>query len=103
MHELRGSPEPRLAELLTKMSPVDLVIVEGYKTDAYCKIEVYRSANGKPLLFPNDRAIAGIAADEKIATDLPQAHLDDISAVAAIVQRCAVSVADVVDRERARV
>ena len=102
MHELRGAPEPRLTELLTKMSPVDLVIVEGYKTDTHRKIEVYRAANGKPVLFPNDVAIAGIAADENIATDLPQAHLDDIPAVAALVQRCAVSVADVIERERAR-
>ena len=47
MHELRGAPEPRLPELLKKMSPVDLVIVEGFKSEPHRKIEVYRAANGK--------------------------------------------------------
>ena len=63
MHELRGAAEPRLPELLAKMSPVDLVVVEGFKSEPHRKIEVYRAANGKPLLFPDDPAIAGIATD----------------------------------------
>src|ERR1700722_33440 len=45
MHELRGAREPRLPELLTKMSPVDLVVVEGFKSDSHRKIEVHRAAN----------------------------------------------------------
>ena len=63
MHELRGAPEPRLPELLAKMSPVDLVVVEGFKPEPHRKIEVHRAANGKPLLFPDDPGIAGIATD----------------------------------------
>ena len=52
MHELRGAPEPQLPELLKKMSPVDLVVIEGFKSEPHRKIEVHRKANGKPPLFP---------------------------------------------------
>ena len=52
MHELRGAREPGLPELLERMSRVDLVIVEGFKSEHYRKIEVHRIANGKPPLFP---------------------------------------------------
>jgi len=95
MHELRGDREPALPELLAKLSPVDLVVVEGYKTDPHRKIEVHRAANGKPLLFPNDPAIVGIASDVDIATTLPTVHLDDIPALAALMLRSAMPVADV--------
>src|SRR4051812_7905757 len=78
MHELRGAAEPRLPELLARMSPVDLVIVEGYKSEPHRKIEVHRAANGKDFLFPTDPGIAGIASDVPVRTELPQAHLDDI-------------------------
>jgi molybdopterin-guanine dinucleotide biosynthesis protein B len=95
MHELRGAAEPPLAELLRKMSPVDLVVIEGFKSDRHRKIEVHRKANGKPLLFSNDPAIAGIATDAAIETTLPVAHLDDIPAVAAMMRKCAIAVEDV--------
>src|SRR4051812_18426579 len=95
MHELRGATEPRLPELLARMSPVDLVIVEGYKTDRHRKIEVHRAANGKELLFPGDVAIVGIASDIDIMTDLPVAHLDDIAAVASMMLAAAMPVEDV--------
>jgi molybdopterin-guanine dinucleotide biosynthesis protein B len=96
MHELRGAREPALPELLAKLSPVDLVVVEGYKADPHRKIEVYRAANGKPLLFPSDPGIVGIASDVEVATALPRVHLDDIPAVAAMMLRSAMPVADVV-------
>ena len=95
MHELRGAPEPRLPELLKRMSPVDLVIVEGFKSEPHRKIEVHRAANGKPMLFPDDPAIVGIATDAELKTTLPVAHLDDIPAIAAMMQRSAISVEDV--------
>jgi molybdopterin-guanine dinucleotide biosynthesis adapter protein len=95
MHELRGGPEPRLPELLKKMSPVDLVVVEGFKSEPHRKIEVYRKANGKAPLFPDDPAIAGIATDATVETTLPVAHLDDIPAVAAMMRKYAISVEDV--------
>jgi molybdopterin-guanine dinucleotide biosynthesis adapter protein len=98
MHELRGAAEPRLPDLLMKMSPVDLVVVEGFKSASHRKIEVHRAANGKPLLFPSDPAIAGIATDAAVETALPTAHLDDIPAVAAMMQRSAMSVEDLLAR-----
>ena len=101
MHELRGATEPRLSELLKKMSPVDLVIVEGFKREPHRKIEVHRAANQKPLLFPDDPGIVGIATDIAVATTLPTAHLDDIEALVALLQRSAISVEDVLAQSQA--
>jgi len=98
MHELRGAAEPRLPELLRKMSRVDLVIVEGFKSEPHRKIEVHRAANGKALLFPDDPGIAGIATDAAVETALPVAHLDDIPAIAAMMQRSAVALEDLLAR-----
>jgi molybdopterin-guanine dinucleotide biosynthesis adapter protein len=95
MHELRDAAEPSVLELLKKMSRVDLVVIEGYKTDSHRKIEVHRAANGKPLLFPEDAAIVGIVTDIAVETALPTAHLDDIPAVAAMMQRLAIAIEDV--------
>src|ERR1700732_5584167 len=92
MHELRGAAEPRLPELLARMSRVDLVVVEGFKSEPHRKIEVHRAANAKPLLFPDDPAISGIATDADLETALPVAHLNDIPAIAAMMLRSAISV-----------
>lgn len=62
MHELRG-PEPTLPELLARMRPVDLVLVEGYKTHPYPKIEVHRPALGKPPIWPEQPDIVAVASD----------------------------------------
>jgi molybdopterin-guanine dinucleotide biosynthesis adapter protein len=94
MHELRGAQEPHLRELLSKLSRVDLVIVEGYKSEPHRKIEVHRRANGKPLLFPTDAGIVGVVSDVDVETTLPVAHLDDIEAVAALIRRSAISIED---------
>lgn len=98
MHELRGAGEPRLPELLAKMSRVDLVIIEGFKSEPHRKIEVHRLANGKPVLFPDDPGIVGIATDATLETALPTAHLDDIPAIAAMMRRSAIPVEDVLAR-----
>jgi molybdopterin-guanine dinucleotide biosynthesis adapter protein len=95
MHELRGAREPRLPELLAKMSRVDLVIVEGYKSEPHRKIEVHRAANGKPLLFRDDAAIVGVVSDVRVETALPAAHLDDIPAIAAMMRRLAISIEEI--------
>src|SRR5437588_4783440 len=71
VHELRGQAEPVLGALLAKLSPVDLVLIEGYKAETHPKLEVYRAAVGKPLLHPNDPAIVAIAPDEL----LPPPHV----------------------------
>src|SRR3990172_8332138 len=69
LHELRGEPEWDLRDLVGKMSAVDLVLVEGFKRDAFPKLEIHRAANGKPLIHPEDPHIVAIASD----TPLPQA------------------------------
>src|SRR5690242_6873891 len=83
LHELREEPEWDLPDLLQKLAPVDLVLVEGFKRDAFPKLEIYRAANGKPLIQPDDPHIVAIASD----TALPQAKvpvidLDDIERIA---------------------
>jgi molybdopterin-guanine dinucleotide biosynthesis protein B len=80
------------------MSPVDLVIVEGFKSEPHRKIEVHRAANGKAMLFPDDPGIVGIATDAELETTLPVAHLDDIPAIAAMMQRSALSIEEVLAR-----
>jgi molybdopterin-guanine dinucleotide biosynthesis adapter protein len=84
MHELRGDAEPPLAELLSHMSPVDLVIVEGFKRAAIPKIEVYRAVVGKKLLAPEDSDIVAVASDLPVAGlgALPRFALDDAGAIA---------------------
>lgn len=98
MHELRGAGEPKLPELLAKMSRVDLVIVEGFKSGPHPKIEIHRAANGKPMLFPDDPAIVGIVTDAAVETQLPVVHLDDIPATSAIIQSSAVGIEEVLAR-----
>ncbi len=82
MHELRGEAEPPLFDLLRKLSLVDLVIVEGFKTAACAKIEIFRGEVSKPPLHPDDKFVAGIAADTLFpAAGRPVVSLDDIDAV----------------------
>src|SRR6185312_11375214 len=76
MHELRGAPEPELDALLGRLSPVDLVLVEGFKRGPLPKIEVHRTANGKPLLHPDDPAIVAVATDGARPGGLPHVALD---------------------------
>jgi molybdopterin-guanine dinucleotide biosynthesis protein B len=86
MHELRGALEPPLTELLTRLAPVDLVIVEGYKTQPHPKLEVHRASVGKPLIYPNDSWIVAIASDQPLAgAALPVIGLDDIETIADVL------------------
>jgi molybdopterin-guanine dinucleotide biosynthesis protein B len=87
MHELRGADEPSLAGLLARMSPADLILVEGFKRDSQVKIEVHRAANAKPWLYPDDPSIAAVATDaaEGVPAHLPHARLDDIEAIAGLI------------------
>jgi molybdopterin-guanine dinucleotide biosynthesis protein B len=88
MHELRDCPEPMLAELLTRLSPVDLVLVEGYKRANHPKVEAYRAETGRDLLARENGTIRAVAADVVI-DDLAQPvfHLDDTSAIADFILR----------------
>jgi molybdopterin-guanine dinucleotide biosynthesis adapter protein len=96
VHELRGEPEPALGMLLRKLSPVDLVLVEGYKREPHPKLEVYRAAVGKPLLQPGDPAIVAIASDAPLPkVAVPVVGLDDVESVADMMVQHAVARDDV--------
>ncbi|MCD6075708.1 MAG: mobB [Rhodospirillales bacterium] len=90
MHELKGDAEPRLDELVARMSPVDLLLVEGFKWEAHPKLEVHRPIVGKPLLQPDDPHIVAVASDTTLSgLTVPVLDLSDISGVADfIVRRC---------------
>ncbi|MGH6767413.1 MAG: molybdopterin-guanine dinucleotide biosynthesis protein B [Xanthobacteraceae bacterium] len=85
VHELRGAKEPTVHDLLARLSPVDLVIVEGYKASPLPKLEVRRAAVGKPLLYPDDNCIVAIASDVPLKAELPVVALDDIEKIADIL------------------
>jgi molybdopterin-guanine dinucleotide biosynthesis protein B len=77
MHELRGAHEPAFEQQLERLSPCDLLLVEGFKFAAIPKLEVWRAATSEALLHPNDPHIVAVASDERIETKLPWLHLDD--------------------------
>lgn len=85
LHELRDEPEPALDEYLAHFSPCDLVLVEGFKNDPVPKLEVYRPANGKPPLWPENPNVVAVATDAPVRTHLPVLDLNDIDAIAGFV------------------
>ena len=100
MHELRSEPELSLGALLEKLSPVDLVLVEGFKRETHPKLEVYRAAVGKPLLHPDDPNIVAVASDGPVAAHVPVVSLDDVEAVTDILAAKAVPLDAVMARVR---
>ena len=92
MHELRGNPEPRLPQLLAKLSDVDLVLVEGFKRHPIPRLEVYRSGNGTAPLYPDDPHIIALATDDRLPTALPTLGLTDYDGIAALIRARAVEV-----------
>lgn len=96
MHELRGAAEPTMEELLYLLSPVDLVLVEGYKRGRHPKLEVFRAALGKPPLAPEDEAIVAIASDVPVpGTAVPCFALDDVVSIASfIMTHCRIEVTE---------
>lgn len=82
MHELRDAPEPRLSALLERLSPVDLVLIEGYKRDAHPKVEAHRASTGNPLIASGDPTIRAVASDTALVLDRPVFDLNDTVAVA---------------------
>jgi molybdopterin-guanine dinucleotide biosynthesis protein B len=93
LHELRNEPEWNLVDLLAKLSPVDLVLVEGFKRDPFPKLEIHRAANGKPLLQPDDPHIVAIAADIPLPdAKVPVIDLDDIEGIADLLLARAVPI-----------
>ena len=87
MQELRDHEEPELAHLLTRLSPVDLVLIEGYKRDRHPKIEAHRAVTGQPLIAPGDDTIRAVASDVPLTLERPVFDLDDTTALADFVLR----------------
>src|SRR5437773_5524392 len=88
VHELRGAPELALNEAMARITPCDLVLVEGFKAAAVPKLEIWRESLGEPLLFPDDPHIRAIATDNpsRFADRLIAFSLDDIDAIATFVR-----------------
>lgn len=87
MQELRGAPEPALEDLLARLAPVDLVLVEGYKRAAHPKVEAYREAAGNPLIAAGNATVRAVASDVPLELDRPVLDLDDTAAIADFIQR----------------
>lgn len=82
MREYHGA-EPPLAEILARLAPVDLVLVEGYKRDAHPKVEVFRPANGRDLIQPGDPTVRAVASDADLpGLTVPRLDLNDVTAIA---------------------
>jgi molybdopterin-guanine dinucleotide biosynthesis protein B len=83
MHEHRGVAEPSSAALIRHMSPVDLLLIEGFKREQHDKLEIYREANGKPLIATEDPLVVAILADGPVpGARVPVIDLNDIAAIA---------------------
>lgn len=87
MQELRGAPEPPLQDLLARLSPVDLVLVEGYKREGHPKVEAFRAGTGNPLIARDDPTVRAVATDTPLDLDRPVFGLDDIPAIADFILR----------------
>lgn len=83
MHEMRDDEEPKLAEMLSMLAPVDLVLIEGYKHDAHPKVEAHRAVTDQPLIAPGDQTIVAIASDSQLTgLERPIFALNDTAAIA---------------------
>ena len=93
VHELRGDDELTLPEILKHMTPVDLVLIEGFKREPHDKLEVYRASLGKPPLYPDDPHVVAVASDAPVpGLRLPRLDLDDIAGIADFVlERCGIA------------
>ncbi len=93
MHELRGAPEPSVDELVSRMTPVDLLIIEGFKHHGHAKLEIYRAALGKTLLAPEDPHVVAVASDAFIpGLRVPILGLDDTKGIADfVIAQCQLS------------
>jgi len=88
MHENRGEAEATIEDLVSRMTPVDLLLIEGFKTHDHDKIEVYRASIGKPMLAPKDKRIVALATDEAVpGIALPRYAIDDVESIADFICR----------------
>ena len=87
MHELRGAPEQGLTEQIERLSPCDLLLVEGFKHERIPKLEIYRKETGESLLHPHDDNIVAVASDAKVDTKLPQFDLNAPEVIAEFIMK----------------
>jgi molybdopterin-guanine dinucleotide biosynthesis protein B len=85
MHELRGAAEPAFDEQVRRLSPCDVLLVEGFKHAPIPKLEVWRAVTGEPLLHPNDPHIVAVASDAKVDTALPLLDLNDVPGISEFI------------------
>ncbi|HSU05981.1 MAG TPA: molybdopterin-guanine dinucleotide biosynthesis protein B [Acetobacteraceae bacterium] len=93
LHEVDGR-EPDLPDLLLRLDPVDLVLVEGFKTHPFPKLEVHRPILGKPPIWPSEPNVIAVAAPEPMICDRPVLPLDEPAAVAEWILRILPALAD---------
>ena len=90
MHELPQGEEPPLEELIARLSPCDIVLVEGYKAGGHPKIEVRRNAARNREPFPLSANVIAIAADHEVAeATVPVFDLDAVTAIADLIEATA--------------
>ena len=90
MHEIGDGAEATLGDHLRRVSPCDLVLIEGYKSGGHPKLEVFRAATGKPPLYPTDKGIVAVASDQPMpGLQIPRVDLNDIGAVAELILKSA--------------
>ena len=83
MHESREEPEPSIESLIERMTPVDLLLIEGFKTHHHPKLEIHRDSEGKPLICPEDPEIVAVASDIPLpGLKIPRLDLNDPVAIA---------------------
>jgi molybdopterin-guanine dinucleotide biosynthesis protein B len=88
MHESREEPEPAIETLIERMTPVDLLLIEGFKTHHHPKLEIHRASEGKPLLCPDDPEIVAVASDAPLPElKIPLLDLNDPGAIAGFILR----------------
>ena len=88
MHELRGAPEPTLDDLLARLSPVDLVLVEGFKTATHAKVEVHREATAEPPIALTNPTVQAVASDRTYdALPCPVLPLSDTAVIADFIAK----------------
>jgi molybdopterin-guanine dinucleotide biosynthesis protein B len=88
MHELRGADEPKPEDLARRMTPVDLLVIEGFKSFGHEKLEVHRPSVGKPLLCREDKRIVAVLSDEALpGLSVPRLDLNDVPAIADFIAR----------------
>lgn len=86
MHESREEPEPSIETLIARMTPVDLLLIEGFKTHHHPKVEIHRASEGRPLLFPDDPGIVAIASDSDLpGANIPRLDLNDPKAISTFI------------------